>query len=629
MFTRKLVNPCLLIRSIIFPIVTLLIIPALGVESAGGGNYNDIPHLRKSGEVTKLFVDGRPFICVAGEVRNTSSSDFETMKLTIQRLAECNLNTILTVVSWDLVEPEEGKFDFSIIDYQIEAARANNVRLILLWFASWKNGLSHFPPEWIKADQERFPRVVNAEGKTLEILSTLSRANRDADAKAFAAVMRHIRDLDSKHHTVIAIQVENEVGVLGSTRDFCPEANEAFSKPVPRELMEYLRQNRDNLLPELKAIWDAAGNKTSGTWEEVFGKNVQRPTDVPPVPNSRNRPQRTADAELFNHTDEIFMAWHYARYIGYIASQGKKEYPLPMYVNTWIVQPSDLGPGDYPSGGPEPLVHDIWRAGAPAIDILAPDIYLPQYADIIRTFSRSGNPAFNPETWQDGNLCWTAFTQLNVLCYSPFGIDNLSPDSAFARAYGLIGGLSGAIAEAQGKKDVIKLITLEQGEHPGRVEMGDYVFDFTLAPVRRRGGGPDTGSATAADTDATASRFGSRGTLAFMEAPFVLIINTAVNEYYFATNGNYSFRVSPRTGGGIAATASIDRGAFVNGQWVRTRRLNGDDIMRGGYDVSGAAANNQAGTLIPLGGGDRYARPTEAGTSTPPTITRIRFYRYR
>jgi hypothetical protein len=114
--------------------------------------------------------------------------------------------------------------------------------------------------------------------------------------------------------------------------------------------------------------------------------------------------------------------------------------------------------------------------------------------------------------------------------------------------------------------------------------------------------------------------------LSFLDKPFVLIINTAPNEYYFATNGNHSFRVSPRDGKGIAAPASIDLGAFVNGQWIRSRRFNGDDIMRGGYDISAAAANDQAGTLIPLSGRNRNERPAEKET---PMITRVRFYRYR
>jgi len=603
---------------------------AIGLISGCAGTpvTSDMPHLEKRDGMTKLIVDGRPFICVAGEVANTSSSDVEAMKLTVPRLAKANLNTILTVVSWDLFEPQEGQFDFSMIDYQIEAARASNVRLIVLWMASWKNGLSHFPPEWVKANQDRFPRVVNAEGHTLEILSTLSQANRDADAKAFAAVMKHIRQVD-KDHTVIAIQVQNEVGVMGSTRDFCQAANAAFAGPVPKALTDYLQKNKDNLLPEFKKIWDAAGNKTSGTWEEVFGKNVPRPANDPPVPNSPGRQPRAAGAELFNHTDEIFMAWNYAHYIGYVAAQGKKEYPIPMYVNAWIVQPNDLGPGDYPSGGPEPLVHDIWRAGAPAINILAPDIYLPQYAEIIQTFARSGNPAFNPETRQDGDNCWAAFTQLNALCYSPFGIDNLSPDSEFARTYGFINSISGAIAEAQGKQDAIKLITLAQGQDPGKVEMGDYVFDFTPAPGRRGGGGGAGGPAPTTEAAATASRpAGGAGAIAFMDAPFVLIINTAPDEYYFATNGNYAFRVSPKIPGGIATAASIDRGACINGKWVRSRRYNGDDIMGRGYDVSGAAADSQAGTQIPLGFRRRNVATVATGITPSPTVIRVRFYRY-
>jgi hypothetical protein len=576
--------------------------------------------------MTKLIVDGRPFICVAGEVANTSSSDVEAMKLTLGRLAKANLNTVLSVVSWDFVEPQEGKFDFSMIDYQIETARANNIRLILVWMASWKNGLSHFPPEWVKANQDRFPRVVNAEGKSLEILSTLSRANRDADARAFAAVMRHIRQVD-KDHTVIGIQVENEVGVLGSTRDFSPAANIAFAQPVPKELMDYLRRNKEHLLPELKNLWVAAGSKTSGTWEKVFGKNVPRPANLPPVPNSPSRTARAADAELFNHADEIFMAWHYARYIGYVAAQGKKEYSLPMYVNAWIVQPNDLGPGDYPSGGPEPLVHDIWRIGAPAIDILAPDIYLPQYAQIIQTFARNGNPAFNPETSQNADNCWNGFTKLNLLCFSPFGIDNLSPDSAFATAYGFINSVSGAIAEAQGKKDAIKLIELAQGENPGKVEMGNYTFDFTPVSGRRAGGAVPATAAAAPAATPDGGR-GARG-LSFLNNPFVLIIRTAPDEFYFASNGNYPFRVSANVpGANITAPATIDRGAFKNGKWVLSRRQNGDDIMGLGYDLSAAAANNQAGTLVPLGRG-RSAAPAPTGGTASPAIMRVRFYHYR
>ena len=610
-------------------------------------SIKDIPHLEKRDGMTKLIVDGRPFICLAGELSNTASSDREATKATIARLAQANFNTILTVVSWDLVEPEEGKFDFSMIDYQIEAARANNVRLVLLWMASWKNGLSHFPPLWVKANQDRFPRVVNAQGKTLEILSTLSENSRNADATAFAAVMRHIREVD-KAHTVIAFQVENEVGTMGTTRDFGPAANAAFAGPVPKELTDYLQKNKDHLLPELNKIWDAAGDRTSGTWEQVFGKNVQRPADDPPVPNSPNRSKRPAGAELFNHTDEIFMAWNYSRYIGYVAAQGKKEYPIPMYVNTWLVQPADIGAGDYPSGGPEPLVHDIWRAGGPAIDILSPDIYLPDYAGIIQTYSRNGNPAWNPETGLNANNAWIGFTQLKLLCFSPFGVDgsrSVASEDPFVRSYEFINSISGAIAEAQGKPDAIKLIELEPGQNPGKVAVGQYVFDFTpvsgtrggaageAAPATPQGAG--RGSSVVATAQAAPQAVGRGGSvgLSFLDKPFVLIINTAPNEYYFAANAPFPFVVLPNNipNARVAAPAIMERGAFKNGIWVMQRRVNGDDIMGRGYDVSAEANNNLPGSQIPLGAQGRGGRGTGAGnnTSQPPTVMRVTFYQYR
>ena len=196
---------------------------------------------------------------------------------------------------------------------------------------------------------------------------------------------------------------------------------------------------------------------------------------------------------------------------------------------------------------------------------------------------------------------------MNVLCYSPFGIDGLNPESGFARTYGFINSISGAIAEAQGKPDAIKLINLEAGQDPGKVEMGNYAFDFTPPPGRGRGRGFGGRGAATAPAKAPEAAGGGRGNgppLSFLSTSFLLIINTSPDDYYFATNGNYAFRVSPLNipNANIAAPALIERGQFVNGRWVRQRRLNGDDLMGLGYDVSAAAANNQAGTQVPIGG---------------------------
>jgi hypothetical protein len=586
-------------------------------SSDSKGEGEEIPRLEQRDGMTKLIVNGRPYICVAGEVHNGSSTDFAAMERTIHRLAEANLNTILSVVSWDMIEPVEGRFDFSIIDYQIRAAREARVRLIFLWFGSWKNGLSHYIPEWVKSDQRRFPRVVNEEGNTLEILSTLSEANRDADTRAFAAMMRYIREIDSEERTVIMVQVQNEVGASGTTRDFSEAANTAFNGPVPEELIAWLQTNRDRLHPELKAAWGGQGYRTSGTWEEVFGENVPR-TDKP-VPNSPDRERRAENAVLYDYTDEIFMAWNYAQYIGHIAEIGKREYPLPMFVNAWIVQPMDTGPGDYPSGGPQPRVLDIWHAGAPSIDILAPDIYLPEFNEIAEAYKHNDNPLFVPETGRSSDNAWSAFTQLDALCYSPFGIDSLTPDSGFSFTYGLLDALSGAIAAAQGRPGAIRLIELEADAFPEPVTMGGYVFDFSPPPPSRWFRQPET-------------QFPERqGAAGFMYKPYLVIVQATEDEFYFASNGYFPFRVGRRDGDDFAAPAVIDLGYFEDGDWLRTRRMNGDDLMGRGYDVSGAAADGWAGTQVPLGDRIRGRLTTQGQGSIDSSreVLRVRFYKYR
>ena len=331
-----------------------------------------IPHLQKKGSATQLIVDGKPFLALAGELSNNSATSVEYMTPIWSKLVDSKLNTVLAGVAWNQIEREEGRFDFSVLDGVIRDARSHNLHLVLLWFASWKNGLSSYPPNWLKKDFERFPRAQLIGGETpwpvltisntvprakivgslsLELLSTLSDANRDADARAFAALMRHVKEVDGSEHTVIMIQVENEVGMQGDSRDRSPAANQAFAGPVPKELMDYLQQHKDSLIPEFRQVWEAAGFKTSGTWEEVFGRNTA--------------------------TDEIFMAWNYARYIGRVVEAGKAEYPIPMFVNAALPRSSSIADaigkghesgrtgGLFAIGGPMDDLLDVWRAGAP------------------------------------------------------------------------------------------------------------------------------------------------------------------------------------------------------------------------------------------------------------------------
>jgi beta-galactosidase GanA len=275
------------------------------------------------------------------EVGNSSAETDAEADAIIPKLAALHFNTILTPVSWEGIEPKEGSFDFHVLDHWIETARQHQMHLVLLWFGSWKNGFSNYAPSWVKADIHRFPRAESTDGNPLEILSTLSAETRQADSRAFAALMRHVRDEDSQHQTVLMVQVENEVGYFGPGRDRSLEANALFRSNVPDALLHMLASNRRQLSPQLAAHFNENGH----TWTDAFG-----------------------DA-----ADEVFMAWNYVRYIEAVVQAGKAEYPIPIYVNAQLPAPHER-PGEYPSGGPHPAYLEVWRAAAPNIDFYSPDL---------------------------------------------------------------------------------------------------------------------------------------------------------------------------------------------------------------------------------------------------------------
>jgi hypothetical protein len=528
------------------------------------------PRLEKQGNITQLIVDGKPFLVFGGELGNSSSSSREYMKEYWPVLKASGMNTVLAAVEWALVEPVEGSFNFAVVDNLLEDARANDLRLVLLWFGAWKNGQSHYMPEWVKKDYKRFPRVKAENGKSLEILSAFCDETLKADSKALTAMMKHIRETDSANRTVIMIQVQNEVGVLGSSRDHGDLAEAAFSAPVPRELMDYLVNNREKLLPELLEVWGSAGFKTDGTWQDVFGKGPK--------------------------TDELFMAWAYARYLNGCAAASKAEYNIPMFVNAWIVQPQDKGPGDYPSGGPQAHVLDFWRAGAPDIDLLCPDIYLPDFAEICDLYTRGNNTLFIPESRageQGAGQLFYAIGKHNSIGYSPFGIENIfssNENEPVSKAYKLLSGFAPVILEAQ-KNGSITSVLLKQGKNMAEeVVLGDYKLNIEISRNWRSPSIPGEGDG------------------------FALVINSGPDEYIiYGSNVQISF--SPATQGpAIAAIASLDEGKYENGKWIQGRRLNGDDIMID-YNLAQRALENKTGT------GLRFRSRSE-------TIQRVRLYRF-
>jgi hypothetical protein len=509
------------------------------------------PHLEKRGAATQLIVDGKPFLILGGELHNSSSSSVAYMTPIWPRLAAMHLNTVLAPVAWETIEPEEGKFDFGVVDGLIRGARENNLRLVFLWFGSWKNTYSSYAPAWVKENTERFPRVQNSDGRDTERLSPFNVANRDADARAFAALMRHIKETDGETHTVIVVQVENEVGVIPDSRDRSAAANAAFAAAVPVALTSYMQQHRAALVPEFRAIWEVNGGKTSGSWEEIFGKSAL--------------------------TDDLFMSWYYATYIDHVAAAGKAEYALPMYVNAALIRPN-YQPGQYNSGGPLPHSMDIWRAAAPSIDLLSPDIYSDEFAEWCQEYARPGNPLFIPEASggaQGAANAYYAIGQVSTIGFSPFAIDSddapsgtaVPPDPGATQkprgapigyAYATLSGLTPLILEKQTTGEIASAVLEGEAQRAARVSLGDYTMTVSR-PMNV------TGDASAASARAAA-----------------LFLQTGPNEYIVAGSGSALVTFAASTPGlPIVGIESIDEEFSDGGQWVLGRRLNGDETSHG------------------------------------------------
>ncbi len=513
------------LKALVVTTISILLASTAAFSQAKPGA--NIPHLAKQGTATQLIVDGKPFLVLGSELNNSSASSLEYMRPLWPKIAATNLNTVLATVSWELMEPEEGRFDFSLVDGVIDGARRYDLRLIVIWFGSWKNGKSTYQPVWVKANQQRFPIIQDEKGKGLPTLSTLSDANRDADSRAFAALMKHIREVDGEAHTVIMMQVENEVGVLGPSRDHSPAANKAFAGPVPKELMDYLQAHKNTLIPEMRKRWEASGLKPSGSWEEVFGAGPE--------------------------TDEIFMAWNYARYVGHVAAAGKAEYPLPMFVNTWLRQgpdkPNEDKPGGYPSGGPLAQVMDAWRAGGPAIDILSPDVHVPNYSDWCDWYTQSGNPLFIPESRGDARGVAHAIAtagKYDGIGYSPFGIDRLaSPDGELAKGYQVLAQVAPLILERQGLGKMTAVL-VDKETPRSKVRLGDYTIEARFA-LRAQ----DPNAPVAAPVDRVAGLYIQLGPDDY------LIVGRGMNVYFESAT-------DPTQSVGLA---TVDEGQYVNGRW--------------------------------------------------------------
>jgi beta-galactosidase GanA len=481
-----------------------------------------IPRLARHGDATQLLVADKPFLILGGELGNSTASSLANMEKQWPTLKALNLNTVLAPVQWDQIEPVEGKFDFTVIEGVIAQARAHDMRLVLLWFGSWKNSMSTYTPAWVKRDGRRFPLARSPDGKAQEILSPAAPATAAADAKAFTALMAHLKVIDGDKRTVLMVQVENEIGMLPSARDHSAAAEADFKKPVPA------------------AVLKATGKTGSGSWEQVFGKS---------------------DA-----TDELYQAWTFGRFVEVVAGAGQKAYPLPMYVNA-ALNKSGVAPGGYPSAGPLPHLYDVWKAAAPSV-FLAPDIYYPNFTKWAAQYDRPGNPVFVPEADRAGNAeapanaLWL-FGQHDAIGFSPFSIENVAAPagSSLAKAYAFLGSLSPVILanQGQGKMRGFRPPVAFDGtvdEKPQTATMGDWTLKVGFVDPW-----------TPKDKQVFTSHGG-------------LVIQLAADEFLVAGSG-IVLTFGPRDGEGGVGFEKVTEGRYVDGQWVEDRWLNGDQTHQG------------------------------------------------
>ena len=524
-------------------------------------------------EIKRVFkVNGKPLFPIGAQSCNSSGYNDKESETAFKVIKALQGNTLEIPVYWDNVAPTEDKFDFTSVDSLLASAHRYEVKLILLWFASWKNGNMDYAPSWVKNNPKRFKKVISPTGKEIWDLSSHCQANVEADKNAFTALCKHLKAKDSADQTVIAIQIQNEQGHLGSDRDYGPEAQAIFNSPVPAQLMAAMKKKGNGTIYD---IWQKAGGKTSGTWPQVFGAEA----------------------------GELMTAWSMANYDDGIAAAAKAVYDIPMYINVWLMDQDWWSrPGEsYPSGGAVGKVLDIYKWFTPHVDLIAPDNYRLDsrgYESVCATYARDDNPLFMPETIGDKYM-FRALADYNAIGNFFYGTEFLVAEDGSIRpeAQPLINRVRSTVAaiplllKYQGTGKIHSVIQEEQlftrildlDGFEGLVEFGEK---FTL-PIGK-------------DWRHMKASWMGNSTQAAPAPGCGLVIQAGKNEFYLVGN-NFRLFLRPKltlenmqaplmladgTAKTFAFINSVDEGHFdQDGEFMIDRRRNGDEIGNRGLWV--------------------------------------------
>jgi uncharacterized protein DUF5597/glycosyl hydrolase family 35 len=495
-------------------------------------NAAEAPRIEQKDGRYALIVDGHPYLILGGQIHNSSAWPSELPQVW-KSMEALHANTVEAPVYWEQLESQEGQFDFTNVDQLVEGARAHNLHLVFLWFGTWKNGNMHYVPAWVKNDPKRFPHVIRPDGEPIDVLSANSLNTLEADKAAFVALMRHLKQIDGELHTVLMVQVENESGNIGSIRDNSEAANQEFAGPVPSDLL-------------------AAAKKQPGNWNQVFGAEA----------------------------DETFQAYHQAKYINEIAAAGKREFNIPCYINVWIDAPAaelpqrqlDTPGIAYPSGGAVQKMIWLWRAMAPSIDMIGPDLYTtnsPFYRATLAAYHRADNPLWIPETGRDDSFGKFFFYALGdgAIGFSPFGVDQTgwnilgdTPWKSHSANFELLGPMSREIARAEfdGK---LKTAVEEPGQATQELDFGEWQATVSFG-FPQPDGRPAPGTKDAHGT--------------------ALVAQLGPNEFLVTGfDASVVFHLPGKLPWIRSQIVTAEQGTYEDGAWKPLRLWNGDETDRG------------------------------------------------
>lgn len=516
--------------------------------------------LTQSSESTALTWPG-PALLLGGQLHNSTSSDLIRAAHVMDRVCEIGANAVTATVSWHLIEPEEGSFVFDEVDALVDMARQRHLALTLLWFGAFKNAASTYAPRWVRADRERFPRAELADQEGARgafvrpgtpVLSVFSEQLRQADQRALTALASHLNEIGAAWDDggpLVMIQVENETGLLGAARDHAPLANRAWEAQVPAALLQWWQQH-----PQAHGtgarLWREHGCRDHGTWSEVLG-------DGP-----------------FAH--ETLMAWAFASYCGELSEAVRDVLKVATYVNAWVgPQPGQDEPGQYPSGGPVAGQIDVWKAAAPSLGCVGPDLYVEDMKVAISGYVRPDNPLLVPESkLSAGNVLWAL--GLGARGFHVFGIDDVRVDGQLALLYRLLLGASDVVSSAQRDGRVVPVL-LDDDEH-STVELGG--LRWTMRSAARVLGSMFLDAGVQVRTQAECAEETTQDALVPTMTdvrPMGLLIDLGHEEFLLIGQGLMVEVGSPA--GEVVEIDDVEEGCYVDGRWVSGRNLNGDERL--------------------------------------------------